>query len=50
MKMKTLINDLLPFFSLTVQLNMILFINIIISLNLTLKNRNPEVSQMKQTK
>jgi len=38
------------FFSLTVQLNMILFINIIISLNLTLKNRNPEVSQMKQTK
>ncbi|XP_039514814.1 adhesion G-protein coupled receptor G2-like [Pimephales promelas] len=33
-----------------IALNMILFINIIISLNLTLKNRNPEVSQMKQTK
>ncbi|CAM4467751.1 unnamed protein product [Leuciscus chuanchicus] len=31
-------------------LNMILFINIIISLNSTLKNLNAEVSQMKQTK
>ncbi|XDV15918.1 hypothetical protein PO909_015857 [Leuciscus waleckii] len=33
-----------------IALNVILFINIIISLNLTMKNLNPEVSQMKQTK
>ncbi len=37
-----------PFFSL--QSNMILFINIIISLNSIFKNLNAEVSQMKQTK
>ncbi|KTF71695.1 hypothetical protein cypCar_00049020, partial [Cyprinus carpio] len=33
-----------------ISLNMILFIKIIIALNSTLKNLNPEVSQMKQTK
>jgi len=37
-------------FFFTLQSNTILFIKIIINLNSTLKNRNTEVSQMKQTK